>query len=285
MKHIYYEIKKIINIKFLAIYLLILLIGIFSFYMSLNKCMDELHIQNIMHLIEMYGDEKTKDMDEQLLSDYEKSRDILGQEESNLQKLLNGEMTASEYSEYARLVAKIKSFEKAWEYVLDKHYLVFENNGYIIVTEYLNCYFNDSMFHIGNILLFLLITAMLVVADKRRGIESILSVTYVGEKNIQIKKGIAASILTGTSVMLFQIIMLGAMYFMGKLVYLNAPVNSLGLYQKSIDMPIGEYLVIYIIVLALLYATTSGIIVTLFSRFSETEYNVTKWRKSIDGNS
>lgn len=271
MKHIYYEVKKILNIKFLAIYVLIIVIGILSFYISLDKCMDETSINNILNMIELYGDDKTFAMEDKLINDYGKAKEILGLEKINLEKLLSGEMSHEEYSEYSRLVAKIKSYEKAWEYVMDKHYLVQDNNGYIIITEYWKCYFEKSLLHFGNVLLFLLITGMFIVSDKRRGVESVIAATYIGQKKVRIRKGITAAIFNFGSVVLFQILMIFTMLVTDRIDYINAPMNSLGMYQGNIGISIGCFLCIHILAMSLVFASLSGIIVSLFSKFREVD--------------
>lgn len=252
-----YELKKITDIKFVIVLLIILVTGIGYFSICINKSGENYDVNNINDVVLQYAGEKAVNNPEKFRNDYFDHMETMNLEYENQDALINGIMSREEYSKYAQKLAKAKRYKAAWEYLYNESDIIIDKGGWIIFREYLNYFFKVGLLQPLLIILVLFIVFLLFVQDRGRGRYELLISTPNGRIKTYIAKMIVAAIVTFISLSVFYGAVIIYQYSNGNFKYLNAPISSL---LKDGDISIKSYMFLFVFIATIVYSFFSMIL-------------------------
>ncbi len=245
MNTIGYEIKKILNKKVVIIAIVMMIInGAFYSYQIFNAG-SALDVDNIDELITEYGGSTTVQLADERNHKYNELMTIIGNEETNKQLMISGDMTREEYTEYAVTLAKAKKMEPAWNYIMEKDNQLNGTDGWIIFSEKIDTFIHKGLLQPACIILSFFIAMISIWVEIGNGRLDIIKATEKGKKSIVTGKSFAVFFIVTLLVLIYYAIILGIMGCNGMLKNLDAPVVSVEINMKC---RIRTFLCIYIMV-------------------------------------
>ncbi len=257
-----YEIKKIMDIKFTIILLIILVTSMVYFTICINNSGDDYDEDNINYIVEQYGGEEVTHNPEKFRDEYIQHIEVISLEYENQQALIKGVMSREEFSKYAQMLAKAKRYDNAWSYLYSDSDIIIEKGGWIIFREYLNYFFLYGSVQPFLMVLILFIPLLLFIQDRGNGRYELLISTPNGRQNTNIAKMIVSAIISFVSLIIFFGTVVIYQYIKGNFRYLNAPIRSILI---DSDMSIQEYLIVFILLVTFTYSFISMLISLVFS--------------------